>query len=146
GITLWDPAQGRMLVSLTLATTRAVFFHPVSSELLASSLAGFHHWSWSATATPTALRLRLGAIMTSQDLPTELGKFALSADGKSAAVVHQTEIVVFDPRRPAEHFVLPAGTLYQDLALSPEGKYLAARTREGSQLHVWDVARRTRST
>jgi len=73
----------------------------------------------------------------------ELGKFALSTNGNVSAVIHNGEILIFDPRRSGEHFSLEAGTNYDSLAMSPNGKYLAARTRAGNQIHIWDAATRS---
>jgi WD40 repeat protein len=83
-------------------------------------------------------------MVTNSNLPAELGRFHISANGKTGAVVHKSEVVVFDPQQHANRFVLPAEVLYQELRLSPNGHYLAALTAHTNQLHLWDVIGRKR--
>ena len=142
-IILWDPVCGKKLGDLPGLSTQSAFFDRISGDLLASSsVLGFRRWSLRPRDNPPASRFRLESVSGGLDLPEDLGKFALSANGKVAAVIRHDEVNVFDPSSSAEDFSLKTSNYYESLALSPDGKYLAARTREGNRIDMLDLATR----
>jgi WD40 repeat protein len=133
------------LAALPERSTQSAFFDPASGDLMASSsLYGFRRWSLRPIDNLQLSRFRLEPSSDQSKLPDELGKLALSTNAQISAVVHYNEIYIFDSTGSAEHYSLKAATYYESLAISPDGKYLAARTREGGQIHIWDVARQVR--
>lgn len=147
GLLLWDVASGKRLASLPLSGTRTVRFHPASGDLLASRSEGLYRWAFRPDGTAARPRLRL-APMARLDLPEELGPFALSSDGQRGAVIQlagsRTAIHLFEPVGGGGPVPLPGAINYQTLALSPDGRYLAARARPPSPIHVWGLADQAR--
>ncbi|HEY2951702.1 MAG TPA: AAA-like domain-containing protein [Verrucomicrobiae bacterium] len=142
GILLWDTLTGRKLGLLPSANIRSVCFHPVSGDLLASSSDGVHRWPLTREGGSDQWRLRLGPAKR-LDLPAGLGKMAVAMDGKSAAVLRQSVIHLFDPDGPGSKAKLigNTNTLYDALALSADGRQVAARVYGTEEIHFWDATK-----
>jgi len=121
---------------------RSALFDPASGDLMASDVIfGFLRWSIRPPDKQQTSRFHLEP-RGNLKLPNALGKFALSFDGKTAAVVHESEIFVIAQGESARRFSLRAGTYYQSVALSPDGRYLAANPIGGKQIEIWDLGAR----
>jgi WD40 repeat protein len=154
GIVFWDPASGKKLLSLPQeASTHSAFFEPAGDLLASSSLKGWQRWHPVAVSLAVPLRLELVDLPSSLSnrLGAALGPFSLALSGKRVAVLHSTsQIFVFDQTDTSDLFRLDTGAdSYQSLALSYDGRYLAASTLQGSEvrgqknpIHLWDLSTR----
>ena len=144
GIVMWDVEGGMVVAHLNVATARTAMFDPARGELLATSSFGLHRWPRQETNFGGEIRVHFGP-PRELDAPAELGKLAISLDGATAAMLHEKHIHVLD-LRDFRSFELEAGAYYSALALSPDGRRLAAKTRNVARLDVWDLEGKERLT
>jgi WD40 repeat protein len=169
GIVIWDPASGKKVLSLSepvASSTHSAFFEPDGDLLSSSSLHGMQRWplvigslAGPLFGDPVKLTVRL---------TNGLGPFALAQSGQRAAVLHSDvlhatygdlpdhaptyHVYVFEPSRPSNLFKIDTGSdSYQFLALSPDGRFLAASAWPSSEvhaqknpIHLWDLTTRER--
>jgi WD40 repeat protein len=141
GVTLFDLATGTDVGHLNLGHNWIVTFDPKGDLLTYGQLGLFR---WPVQAVPGAPdRLRLGP---PRRLPVEgaAGDHAvrLSADGKTLAVARGERVVVLHQDRGGQPILLqPLEDVRQNLAISPDGKWVATGRYGGSggDLRLWSA-------
>ena len=149
GIIVWEAAEGREVQSLKEVATRSALFDPASGDLLASGGYGFRRWRPAGVSTGAPLPF---AIVDARQTG-EFGQFAPAANGGVAAAFlpgikmpgitdpRPDRLCVFDPKIPTAITNLQELVRYRALAISPDGRYVAAQSADNGQLHLWDVER-----
>jgi WD40 repeat protein len=154
GIVIWDPDSGKKLRNLSEeASTHSAFFEPAGDLLASSSLKGWRRWRPVVGSLAEPLSLDAVDLLSSHSnqLGTALGPFALALNGQRVAVLHSpNQVYVFNQTNPSDLFAIDTGTnSFHSLALSPDGKYLAANASQSSgvgdqknPIHLWDLSTR----
>jgi WD40 repeat protein len=145
GVRLWDMASFAEVAELKVASSTARF-GPDGARLLTYGLAGLCLWPIRAEADAGGGGLRVG--------PPGLGnlpKFSGSAhgswdgQGRLMAVPYPPadQAVLLDPATLSEIARFGPHRWLRYTRLSPDGRWLATSTWNGTNAKVWDVARRT---
>jgi WD40 repeat protein len=146
GVRLWDLASFAEVVYPPIGTCCTARFGPDGARLLTYGTAGLHLWPIRAEADAGGGGLRVGPPGVG-NLPKFNGTAYASWDGKGrlAAVPYPPtgQAVLLDAATLGEiaRFGPHPGLRYA--MLSPDGRWLATSTWNGSNVKVWDVDRRT---
>ena len=143
GMLLWDTVNARRLDRLPSAPINSARFHPQSGDLLTCSSDGFRQWPVLLAGQGHDLYRSIGTPKRNS-IPEGLGKMALAHDGKTAAIIRPNAIYLFDPASDSEPVTLPVKTIYDALALSPDGSLLALRVGGDQEIQFWDTKRLAR--
>jgi WD40 repeat protein len=147
GTVLWDGVTGRRLGTLASAPVRSVFFDRRSGDLLTCSGEGLRRFLLDNSATAGAPQLCPKShvnISTNLNLPENLGKMALSHDGKTVAILVSQSLVIFNPSLSEQPKQLALGTFCDAVALSPDGTFVAVRERGKDEIQFWDTKQQSR--
>jgi serine/threonine protein kinase/WD40 repeat protein len=146
GVRLWEVPGGREVAYLNVGHHEAAFFHPDGARLYTFGRTGMRCWPIRPDDRgPGSLRVGPAELLGT---PAVHGWFrgCRSADGRViAAADHLTDdsdrIMVFSADRPAERTVLGEGLKVTTLAVSPDGRRVAAGLfGRPAGPHVWDAA------
>jgi WD40 repeat protein len=139
-ITIWDAHSRHELRSFPFSKKiYSACFSADASRLWVSTDAGLKQCPLERETHGRESALRTGEITPVKGVLEELGYLSLARGRKRAAVVRQTEIISFSLDGDARPMSMPVGEFFTKLALHPQGKWLAAWTRENSQVHVFDL-------
>ncbi|MBI2927663.1 MAG: AAA-like domain-containing protein [Verrucomicrobia bacterium] len=141
GLTFWDTACARKLAILPVPTTRGAFFQPTAGRLLASSSLGLHQWTLRASQSATAADLQLKAARN-LDSVGNFGSLAFAGDGRTVVVIRGAKLHVLRFAPAEESFDLDTDTFYHTLAVSRDGRFIAARPRTTDTIDLWDLRTR----
>jgi len=131
GVRVWETASDRAVKHLRCGDTPSAFFHPIGQTLVASSADGVLRWPFEAmlnnmgTNSPPAQRV---------SLQTDCKRAWLAVNGGELAYIHGQKIHFLRSRR---QFDGPPGL--DCLALSPDGRWLAASAWFGGGGRLWDL-------
>jgi serine/threonine protein kinase/WD40 repeat protein len=146
GVRLWDLADGRLAADLRVGPGPVARFHPSGDSLVTSSRSGLRRW-------PIRPRQGQGGGTLQVGPPQTVAGYARATDyppavcwgpaGDCLAIkdpVTPDRAVVLNLEQPAERAVFRSHSVIFSLALSPDGRWLAAGSWQGDGVTVWDRA------
>jgi WD40 repeat protein len=147
GVRLWDVASRQEVAFLNAGHHEAVVFHPDGTRLYTFGRTGLRCWPIRPDGRgPGSLRIGPPEVLGS---PGELDWFrgARSADGSLIASGDHLDdqrdrLSLFSPERPAERTVLGNRSKFARIAVSPDGRWVAAGllgARPDMGVQVWDA-------
>jgi serine/threonine protein kinase/WD40 repeat protein len=134
GVRLWDLALEQECGFLKTGATIGVAFHPKGEALFATGTAGLHRWP-----------LRRDAEILHVGPPRQLatsGSFkhvGLDAAGRTLAVANFAGAHVVNTERPADDTPVLPHQVACNVAVSPDGRWIATGTHNGFGIKVWDA-------
>jgi WD40 repeat protein/tRNA A-37 threonylcarbamoyl transferase component Bud32 len=141
GVRVWDLASAHELAHLPLGFSGAALFHPRHDGLITYGASGLQHWPIRPGPDEAAGPIRLGP-------PRELDRSSrspsshagLSGDGGLVVVGDRAsgQAVVIDVGRPEVRWVLGGQPEINAVALSPDGRWVAAGGRLNAEVKVWE--------
>jgi WD40 repeat protein/tRNA A-37 threonylcarbamoyl transferase component Bud32 len=145
GLRLYDMAAGTEVAYLLGPRHEGVFFTPDGTRLFTYGIPGLRSWP---IRTPPGLApgsLQLGPPSSLEAPINQHWRHAgFSKDGRWAAVPDNTNqrVLVLDTKQPSARKFFPGYPSLASLAVSPDGRWLAAgRDRDPTGIQVWDIAR-----
>jgi eukaryotic-like serine/threonine-protein kinase len=141
GVRLWDVATAQETAHLAIGYHEATLFDPSSGRLLTYGRTGLKSWPIGSVAGKSATQI--GAPQT-LEVPRNTGWFHLSCsrDGGVLAVTNDrhAQIIVLKMAAPSERVVLPNCSDVVSLAVSCDGKWVAAGRVKGTVgISIWDA-------
>jgi len=144
GVRLWDLAAGKEIARpihvKTASGIVSVVFHPAEGSLIVSGQGGVQFWP--IKAGPGAGDLTIGPPQRLA-LPGGVGYGRASLDRSggvlAAAAPHRDQAVVFDLRSQSQKTLLQVQRDPSDIAISPDGKWVATRSYGRAGVRVWDA-------
>src|SRR5262249_33301540 len=134
-------ASAHEVAHLPLGFSGAALFRPRDGGLITYGASGLQHWPIRPGPDEAAGPIRLGP-------PRELGRSSrspsrhagLSGDGRLVVVgdLKNAQAVVIDVGRPEERWRLGGQPGINAVALSPDGRWVAAGGRLGADVKVWE--------
>ncbi len=146
GVYLWDTGSGREIQSLPLESAESAFFGLSGSFLFTCGKTGLRRWP--VVADQDSTRVRVGdAKLLCGSKDGVSGSACLSLDGTTLASIHDSGQVVVQKLGGGKRRELPYGEPKGVvLAVSPNGKWVAAGTWLGKGVVVWDAPSGERAT
>ena len=142
-VRFWDKASGREIGALLEFGCSSILFAPDGKSLIASGVSGLARWPITQEMTPG--RIRIGPRQQVHPAGnTALAYASMSPDGSriAAVVVAANKARVIDLANPESHIELGPHSGMRHIAMSPDGKWVATGTWQGSGVKVWDVKSR----
>jgi WD40 repeat protein len=144
GVHLWDLAAGRLAAHLPLGPSGVARFHPAGDRLVTYSRSGLRCWP-IRRGPGEGGPVQVGPPQTVGDFAHKRNLSAACWDpaGDRLAVsdpVANDRACILDVGRPADPAVFPGHPRMNALALSPDGRWLAAGAWQGDGVRVWDRA------
>jgi WD40 repeat protein/tRNA A-37 threonylcarbamoyl transferase component Bud32 len=144
GVRLYDVAAAAEIADLPGPRHARAFFHPDGTRLFTYGKAGLYCWPIHKNPKGPARSLHLGPARN-LDVPADQEWLCagFSRDGRWAVVADGAErrVLLLDVERPAKRKSFPGCPSLLSLALSPDGRWLAAGLdREPTGIKVWDTA------
>jgi serine/threonine protein kinase/WD40 repeat protein len=145
GVRLWDVASRQEVAFLNAGHHEAVVFHPDGTRLYTFGRTGLRCWPIRPDRRgPNTLRIGPAEMLGPPD-EQDWFRGARSADGRLFASGdhrdnHRDRLYLFSPNRPAERTVLGDRFKFSRIAVSPDGRWVAAGLFEpGLGIQVWDT-------
>jgi WD40 repeat protein len=135
-VTVWEVATGRRVGDFRIAAGSGMGFRSGGNSLLISSEAGLEERDLEMDYRTGYPRLAGAVRRFIEGIPDELGSFALTPDRRWAAVIHQNRILIVDVESRS-HRVAPTMVHYHQVAISPDGEWIAARSKGRGTLELW---------
>jgi eukaryotic-like serine/threonine-protein kinase len=143
GAHLWDVAAAREVGSIPIGPTEWATFCDGGRELFTSGRTGLRRWPIDGDLATGETRIGNGEVVGSG---AATGRGCLSPDGSTLAVIESTQIRVLDPRNTSGQFLLDGQPGLDTVAISPDGRWIAAgalRGQRDEKIRVWSVRRKT---
>jgi WD40 repeat protein/tRNA A-37 threonylcarbamoyl transferase component Bud32 len=143
GVRLWDPRATREVAHLPLGPSGAALFHPRDGSLITYGAAGLQRRRIGLVPQGVTGILQVGPHqMLDRPCHSDSHHACLSRDGGLLAVgdVLNRQAVVLDVDRPADRARFGDLPGIHSVALSPDGRWIAAASRLGSEIKVWERA------
>jgi WD40 repeat protein len=140
GVALWDGVTGMKLDLQRSGETRAAIFDAHGDSLLTASAQGLDRWPVERERGAGAIRL--GA---SHRLRSTSTRASLSLNGRFLATIEGGRLRVLDRSDPAREFLLDGPPNPGSVAISPEGRWMAASSGPTDlpvteeRTRVWDL-------
>jgi WD40 repeat protein len=136
-LTLWSVDTGRRMLDMELRAGRGTAFDAESHSLWVSTDSGLVRYPLGVNSGPE-FRLDQPTPLTLRRVPDELGSLALTGDRRRAAVAHRNQILLID-LAAASYESIPTGFHCQQIAISPNGTWIAGRSRlhDYEPLRLW---------
>lgn len=139
--TIWNASSGSEFPALQLTNAQVGFFAGDGNDLVVSTQSGLFGFPVGRAVSHPTLAMNPGTPRKFAQIPEELGTFVLTSDRRTAAIVHQAEVLIGPLDHPASIRELELGQHYQRLAIHPDKLWLAATTREAWALDLWDLSK-----
>jgi serine/threonine protein kinase/WD40 repeat protein len=142
GVRLVAPRRGQVLEFLNLPGTKDGFFDVDGRSLITSGEDGLLSWPLSESSGDAA-GIRLGPaepLGPVRGLPT--GRVSSVRGGTLMAIVIDRElgqVVIADRSKPDWSVKIQGHRRLERVALSPDGRWLATGTWQGTEVKIWDV-------
>jgi WD40 repeat protein len=143
GVRIWDLPAAREASHLPLGFSGSALFHPSDGSLITYGTGGLRRWPIGPAPDEATGTLRVGPPrMLDASCRSDSYHASLSRDGHLVAVGDRPNerALVFDVDRPAELARLGGQPGINSVALSPDGRWVAAGSRLGAEVTVWDRA------
>lgn len=143
GVRLWDPDRARLLAHLPCGRSAAVVFAADGNALITSSARSVLSWPLAARDPATPSEWTIGPPRELYRAPEAIhtGGLALSRDGRVLALLDRSggSVVVLELDRPDQPpRRLGEGLRVASVAVSPDGRWIAAGTWHGTGTRLWD--------
>jgi WD40 repeat protein len=139
GVSLWDIRTGTRMRTLGIGPTLSAIFHPNGQELITSGAAGLLRWPLARANDEAAGELRIGPPQKVDDVATNKGRAALDQNGRRILIDESRDsAVVVDLDQPTKRVRLQHPQVHY-VAISPDGKWAATGTWQGTGVKVWDA-------
>lgn len=137
GARVWDVGAEREAGLLLGGFSRTALFHPDGKSLWTSGASGVQRWplAWERGGGT----MRIGPPAAALGSLTEAWSADLSRDGRTLAVLQAGSAHVLDTRTGTRRARLPDQWREGYLAVSPDGRWVAANNVAGGQINVWDA-------
>jgi WD40 repeat protein len=150
GVRLWDSQSGRELAHLaTGGACGSVHFCPDGRQLVTYSWAGLVCWPVGRPAATSAGQTppwQIGPPRTLNHFYAKADACAWSRDGRFLAAIdsdvtaREGQVAILRGEGLTEHRRLHGPPRLEAVALSPDGRWVAAGTYRGDGVQVWDAA------
>ncbi len=145
GIGIWSPVSGRKLAAIPWLKGRGLQFDASNGDLLTTGGSGFKRWTFDGMTGQKTRQLR-SLPKAPDDIEENLGECTVSRDGQTVAVAYKTQLQIIHPKDSNKQFSLDMKGYCQALAISPDGRWLAARLRDEPLVAMWNLTTRQRTT
>ncbi len=145
GVQLWDLATGQRRAFLPTADTYSVVFAPSGKELITSGDAGVQRWPIRGDPARQD-RLVIGPPLRVAAIAAPCGCAELSRAGNRLVVVHDEQAVLVDLDAADTAVDLHRHSQLSKIAVSPDGRWVATATWQGSGIKVSDTRSRKPAT
>jgi WD40 repeat protein len=141
GVRVWDLTSSHEVAHLPLGFSGAALFRPRDGGLITYGASGLQHWPIRLGSDEAADTIRLGPPReldrTSRSLSSHAG---LSGDGGLVVVGDRPsgQAVVIDVGRPEQRWRFGGQRQINAVALSPDGRWVAAGGRQDALVKVWE--------
>ena len=141
-ITFWETASGREIGSISSSNSLSALFSADSQQVVTSSDSGLFHQALRGGETANSVCLAAGPSMRMHGQQDALGMMSFSLDRTRFAVVRNDSILLgsADPRVSSTLATNFLGAHYSQLVLHPSNTWVATRSEDSSQLHLWDIS------
>jgi WD40 repeat protein len=132
---LWDLKSKKHLAHLSTAFSWSVRFHPDGQRLIACGMDGVQ---LLALPHPVCREAVSEQYVT---WPSEFSRLSLDSTGDTLAVVdwNQQAILVFPSCQLETPLILRGHKAVREVAVSPDGRWLATATWHGKGVRIWDA-------
>jgi WD40 repeat protein len=141
GVRVWDLASAREVAHLPLGFSGSALFRPRDGSLITYGTGGLRRWPTRLDAEEATGRLSVGPPrMLDPSCRSDSYHACLSRDGRLLAVGDRPneQALVFDVDRPEEASRFGGHPGINSVSLSPDGRWVAAGSRLGPEVKVWD--------
>jgi serine/threonine protein kinase/WD40 repeat protein len=139
GVSLFDLARGLDVGHLDLGYNLTVQFDPATGDLLTFGTLGLLRWP-VRPEPENPQYLRIGPPQRLLAKPASDNEFRISRDGRTIAAGDYTSVVVLHADQPDRPVSLgPTVEVRQQVALSPDGRWVAAGSHYRDDVHVWEA-------
>jgi serine/threonine protein kinase/WD40 repeat protein len=140
-VRFWDFATGQGIGVLPNLSCGSVHFDSAGTNLITSGPAGLERWPIQSRDGTATDRIRIGPrqpVLQTGSVP--LFYSSLSVDGGKIAttLLSANEAWVIDPVNPAAMVKLRGHPGMRYISISPNGKWVATGTWNGSKVRIWD--------
>jgi WD40 repeat protein len=136
-VTVWDLKTRRELAALPFTNISSVCFSADADHLLASTDSGLLQCPLQRHTVAGALRIAPGPASHLRYVTNELGYLAVTPDRAKAAVVQQTNVMVYALGSPMTVNRIDAGQRFAKLAIHPNGRCIAAATTRDNVVQIF---------
>ena len=136
-VTIWDLETRRELAALPFTNISSVCFSGDASHLLISTDSGLLRCPLRRHTIAGALRITPGPASPLSYVTNELGYLAVTQDRAKAAVVRQTDVMVYALGSPMPVDRIDAGQHFAKLAIHPNGRRVAGATTRDNVVHIF---------
>jgi WD40 repeat protein len=146
-ITFWDVESGHEIERMAVDNPSSVLFSAGNHDVITSSDSGIFKHELNVRPDAPSPCLATGLVERLRSRLDTLGTMAMDRDRKTMAVV-QNETVLVGSIDPAATPVLRTnflGAYYSQLALHPDNTWLATRSVDSTDLHLWNISGPTHS-
>jgi eukaryotic-like serine/threonine-protein kinase len=137
GIHFWDVAEGKLIGSIQLGAVRSLLFDRAKGDLIARSAAGLFRLPLLATAVGHHRVLLAGPPRSISGHSPE-GPMSMSADGATLVMVSEDQVLLQNSGNTGGWIELSAEPGVKALAVSPNGKWIAAGNWLTGSVHIWE--------
>jgi serine/threonine protein kinase/WD40 repeat protein/tetratricopeptide (TPR) repeat protein len=150
GVRLWDGDSGREIAHLNAGKCRSVLFDSDGSGVITCSRSGAYRWPIRPDSMrgPDAISMGPPELLWERLSDNEFACASWLPDRRTLAIIDNArrQVVLVDTRssHPAESRAIPLEAANQSmtsLAVSPDGRWLAAGSWYAPGITVWDVLR-----
>jgi WD40 repeat protein len=140
GVRVWDMASSHEVAHLPLGFSGAALFHPRDCGLITYGASGLQHWPIREDPDEAAGTIRLGPPrVLDGSCRSDSFHTGLSPDYGLVVVGDRPngQAVVIDVSRPEQRWRLDGQPGINSVAMSPDGRWVAAGSRLGPEVKVW---------
>jgi eukaryotic-like serine/threonine-protein kinase len=145
GVHLWDLSSRTELEPVRVGAVRSAAFLPHSGELVTLGFCGLHRFPAARERLRQDELLLLGP-PRAFDCPPASGDMAVTPDGAEILVACRDRILLFDLTNDVNRSELATPGDLQSIAVSPDGKWIAAGNWARGEVLVWEAASRAAVT
>ncbi|RIK79161.1 MAG: hypothetical protein DCC68_13680 [Planctomycetota bacterium] len=139
GVRLWNRQTAQEVAFLDVGPSHSALFHPSGESVITSGRSGVHRWPIETDAQTAEKTIRVGpSVRLAPGLDHAFDFAAQSADGKTIVSVGDAgKAVVVNSSRPNHRVVLDGHSRLSNVAISPDGRFVATGTWKGTGVKVW---------
>jgi WD40 repeat protein len=144
---IWDATSGSEAGRLNFgsAKTPAAWFSADSRSLLTPTVDGLFRSALVSRGDASPPRVDWEAAQQINGVTNELRAMSVTPSRRLAAIARHDEVLLvsFDPQNACSLRTIPVEVHYHQLALHPEGTWLAGMIGQSNSIHLWSLAENT---